>query len=95
MTDLLLKIGLSNACFSLALAVVAVAVGKTARRPHLANLLWLLVLVKLSPPRLLRFRPFRFRDRALPQRLRQGMTGNRSPTIRRAILGAGQLHRPG
>ncbi|MDP6544919.1 MAG: M56 family metallopeptidase [Phycisphaerae bacterium] len=50
MTDLFLQIGLSNACFSLALAIVAVVVGKTTRRPHLANLLWLLVLVKLVTP---------------------------------------------
>ncbi|MDP6633967.1 MAG: M56 family metallopeptidase [Phycisphaerae bacterium] len=50
MTDLLLKIGLSNACFALALAIVALVVGKTTKRPHLANLLWLLVLVKLVTP---------------------------------------------
>jgi beta-lactamase regulating signal transducer with metallopeptidase domain/polyhydroxyalkanoate synthesis regulator phasin len=48
--DLLLKIGLSNACFALAMAIVAVVVGKTTRRPDLANLLWLLVLLKLVTP---------------------------------------------
>lgn len=50
MIDLFLKIGLSNACFALALAIVAMVVGKTTKRPHLANLLWLLVLVKLVTP---------------------------------------------
>jgi len=50
MTDLILQIGLSNACLSLALAVVAVVVGATVRRPGLTNLLWLLVLVKLVTP---------------------------------------------
>jgi len=50
MTDLFLQIGLSNACFSLALAIVAVVVGATVKRPHLTNLLWLLVLVKLVTP---------------------------------------------
>ena len=50
MTDLFLQIGLSNACFSLAMAVVAVVVGATVKRPHLTNLLWLLVFVKLITP---------------------------------------------
>ena len=50
MTQLLLKIGLSNACFSLALAIVAIAAARMTKRPHLANLLWLLVLVKLVTP---------------------------------------------
>jgi len=50
MTDFFLQIGLSNACFSLALAIVAMVVGARARRPHLAHLLWLLVFVKLLTP---------------------------------------------
>jgi bla regulator protein BlaR1 len=63
MMDLLLQMGLSNACFALVLALVAVAVGSgspaawfrgwepyQARRPHLAHLLWLLVFVKLVTP---------------------------------------------
>ena len=50
MTDFFLQIGLSNACFSLALAIVATVVGAKARRPHLAHLLWLLVFVKLLTP---------------------------------------------
>ena len=50
MTDLFLQIGLSNACFSLALAIVAMVVGATTERPHLAHLLWLLVFVKLMTP---------------------------------------------
>ena len=50
MTDALLQMGLSNACFSLALAIVAMVVGATTRRPHLAYMLWLLVFVKLVTP---------------------------------------------
>ena len=50
MMDLFLQMGLSNACFSLALAAVAMVVGATTKRPHLAYLLWLLVFVKLLTP---------------------------------------------
>ncbi|KPL13177.1 hypothetical protein AMJ85_00115 [candidate division BRC1 bacterium SM23_51] len=50
MIDLLFQIGLSNACFALALAIVAMLVGAKAKRPHLAHMLWLLVLVKLVTP---------------------------------------------
>ncbi len=50
MTDLFLQIGLSNAAFSLGLAIAALLVGKYAKRPHLAHLLWLLVFVKLITP---------------------------------------------
>ncbi len=50
MTDLILQFGLSNACFSLALAVLAFAVSRYAKRPHLAHMLWLLVFVKLVTP---------------------------------------------
>lgn len=50
MTDLLFQIGLSNACLSLALAIVAMLVGARAKRPHLAYMLWLLVFVKLVTP---------------------------------------------
>ena len=50
MTDFFLQIGLSNACFSLALAIVAMVVGAKGRRPHVAHLLWLLVFVKLVTP---------------------------------------------
>jgi len=50
MSDLFLQIGLSNACFSLGLAVVAVVVGATTKRPHLTHLLWVLVFVKLVTP---------------------------------------------
>jgi len=53
MMDLLFQIGLSNACFSLALAIVAMLVGAKARRPHLAYMLWLLVFVKLVTPPIL------------------------------------------
>jgi beta-lactamase regulating signal transducer with metallopeptidase domain len=50
MTDLLFQMGLSNACFSLGLAIVAMVVGAKTRRPHLAHMLWLLVFVKLVTP---------------------------------------------
>jgi len=50
MTDFFLQIGLSNACFALALAMVAMVVGAKARRPHLAYMLWLLVFIKLVTP---------------------------------------------
>jgi hypothetical protein len=50
MTDYLVQMGLSNACFSLVLAIIAVAVGAKAKRPYLAHLLWLLVFVKLVTP---------------------------------------------
>ncbi|OHB64148.1 MAG: hypothetical protein A2Y76_04040 [Planctomycetes bacterium RBG_13_60_9] len=53
MSDLLFQMGLSNACFALALALVAMVVGARARRPHLAHLLWLLVFVKLVTPPIL------------------------------------------
>ena len=50
MMDHLFQIGLSNACFALALAIVAMVVGARARRPHLAHMLWLLVFIKLVTP---------------------------------------------
>ncbi len=50
MTHYFLQIGLSNACFSLALAIVAMVAGAKAKRPHLAHALWLLVFVKLVTP---------------------------------------------
>jgi len=49
-TELLLRIGVSNLCVSLALALVAWAVQSTGKRPGCAHLLWLLVLVKLVTP---------------------------------------------
>ena len=50
MTDFLFQIALSNACFSLILAIVAMGVGARAKRPHVAYLLWLFVFVKLVTP---------------------------------------------
>ena len=51
MIDLLFRIVLSNVCVSLALAVLAIIVQKTLKRPSVAYLLWLMVFVKLvSPP---------------------------------------------
>ena len=50
MTDFLFQMGLSNACFSFALAIVAVVVGAATKRPYLAHMLWVLVIVKLVTP---------------------------------------------
>ncbi len=50
MTEVLLRMGLSNALFAPALALLATGVGATVRRPQLAHLLWLLVLLKLVTP---------------------------------------------
>jgi beta-lactamase regulating signal transducer with metallopeptidase domain/polyhydroxyalkanoate synthesis regulator phasin len=50
MIDLLLKVGLSNVCISLALAIVAIIVQATIKRPHVVHLLWLLVFIKLITP---------------------------------------------
>jgi len=47
MTDLLLRIGVSNLCISSALALIAWAVQSRGKRPMVAHLLWLLVLIKL------------------------------------------------
>ena len=50
MTDLIFQIGLSNVCIALALAIVALVVEATVKRPQLSHLLWLLVFVKLVTP---------------------------------------------
>ena len=50
MIDHMIAVGLSNTCFALLLAMVAMLAGTTAQRPQLAYLLWLLVLVKLITP---------------------------------------------
>jgi hypothetical protein len=47
MTDLLLQGVLSNICISLVLAIGALIVGSSLKRPQLAYLLWLLVFIKL------------------------------------------------
>lgn len=50
MIDLLFQFGISNVCIACLLATLAFAVGKKAKRPNLAHLLWLLVFVKLVTP---------------------------------------------
>jgi beta-lactamase regulating signal transducer with metallopeptidase domain len=50
MIDLLFQIALNNVCISLALAIAAVIVGITIRRPAITYLMWLLVFVKLLTP---------------------------------------------
>src|SRR6516165_5417908 len=49
-----LEVGLSNAVLAGLLALVAAVVSRVARRPALAHSLWLLVLLKLVTPPLLR-----------------------------------------
>ena len=53
MIDLLFNIALNNVSISLALAIIAVIVGKTLKRPVVTHLLWLLVFVKLLIPPLI------------------------------------------
>ncbi len=50
MTEFFLEFGLSNALFSVALAIAALAAGAKGKRAGLAHLLWLLVFVKLLTP---------------------------------------------
>ena len=54
MIELLLTVGLSNALSALLLAIFARLVGVGFKRPHLADLLWLLVFVKLVTQRRMR-----------------------------------------
>jgi beta-lactamase regulating signal transducer with metallopeptidase domain len=53
MTELLWQFTLSNLALSFVLALVAWAVQSTGKRPHVAHLLWLLVIAKLVTPPLL------------------------------------------
>lgn len=50
MTDLLFQVGFSNVFLSFILAIAALIAGITIKRPQLAHILWLLVLVKLVTP---------------------------------------------
>jgi beta-lactamase regulating signal transducer with metallopeptidase domain len=50
----LVEVGLSNAAAALLIAIVAVLVGLACRRPALMHALWLLVLIKLVTPPLVR-----------------------------------------
>ncbi len=50
MIDFLFKIALNNVFISLVLAIVALIVGKTLKRPVLTHMLWLLVFIKLLIP---------------------------------------------
>lgn len=50
MTDFIFQVGLSNSCFAIVLALLALLVGANAKRAQLAHVLWLLVLVKLVTP---------------------------------------------
>ncbi len=52
--DMLLQVGLSNAVVALILALIAVVVGFCCRRPAVVHGLWLLVLLKLVTPPLVR-----------------------------------------
>ncbi|MGL4552668.1 MAG: hypothetical protein ACRC33_15955, partial [Gemmataceae bacterium] len=50
----LLSLALSNVAVALALAALALVVGRCLRRPAVAHALWLLVLIKLITPPLVR-----------------------------------------
>jgi beta-lactamase regulating signal transducer with metallopeptidase domain len=50
MTDLFFQSTVNNVCLSLALALIAATVGWTLKRPLIAHLLWILVLLKLLTP---------------------------------------------
>ena len=50
MIDYFFQMGISNACLSLALGIVAMVVGARTKRPQLAYMLWLLVFIKLLTP---------------------------------------------
>ena len=50
MIDLLIQIGLSNVCIALVLAIIALVVERSFKRPQLSYLLWLLVFIKLLTP---------------------------------------------
>src|SRR5262245_51241671 len=50
----LLEIGLSNLVVASALALIAAMIGRCCRRPALTHALWLLVLLKLITPPLIR-----------------------------------------
>ncbi len=50
MIDALIQMVLSNAILALVLAIIALAIGSIFKRPQLAHLLWLLVLIKLLTP---------------------------------------------
>ena len=52
--DSLLTVLLSNAVAAVVLALVALAAGRVLRRPALTHGLWLLVLLKLLTPPLVR-----------------------------------------
>lgn len=50
MIDLIFEVALSNVFFAMLLAALAALVGAKSGKPHLAHLLWILVLVKLVTP---------------------------------------------
>jgi len=76
MIDLLLWYGLSNAAVALVLAGVAWAVHAWGRRPALAHLLWLVVLVKLITPPIVSLPVV-----AIPQWSASAETTSRAPMV--------------
>ncbi len=61
MMGFLFDVGVTNAVLTALLAVVVVLVTRTWKNPHLAHLLWLIVLLKMVTPPLLNVSiPFRF-----------------------------------
>ena len=84
MADLWLQVGLSNACFSLALAIVAMVVGAKAKRPQLAYMLWLFVFIKLITPPIVTIPVGQFFVQTDPGVNTHGIspTGTRLPIVR-------------
>jgi beta-lactamase regulating signal transducer with metallopeptidase domain len=76
--DTLLQVGLSNAVAAAALALLAVLVGAVCRRPALAHGLWLLVLLKLLTPPLVRV-PVPWPTPAAPEAARLEVTSEPGP----------------
>ncbi|MHC4942878.1 MAG: M56 family metallopeptidase [Planctomycetota bacterium] len=93
MIDLLLQFGLSNLCFSLALAIVALVFQSVIKRPFIAHLLWLLVIVKLVTPPIMTIPliaipgPTPITAEALMENLGPGLT---SPTFVATALESGK-----
>ncbi len=50
MSETLIRVGISNTCFALLLAIPAILAGIRMTQPHLSHTLWILVLAKLLTP---------------------------------------------
>ena len=94
MIDRLIPAGLSNTGFALLLALVALAVGTWARRPHLAHWLWLWVLIKLLTPPLVAIPVdfFPYSVETVSGTASRPAVENGATIAHEGFLGAGALH---